>query len=276
MLRIVITVFSWDNALSAHCCLLSSSWAFSEKVVGKKKFLFYFFLWHNLVQFWKRCPSSLCGPIFHYRNLIPSYFTHEFPLVLPADDMWANTGLYSRSGPWLPIHQPFILRKWNKVTRGNWLPAGSKCSPAALHSHPPTCTHSFSLVTPLLVPVLVYWVSRSISSAPRWCQRCIAAEHRNGWTRNTHTSPWPVSVATLSRISLATTRTCIWTLMVIHQTTVFSLQYLSTQWCRWWLYWETGVIYEKVLHSIVQDMEHGVASIKNWRSTNDVGAFNYY
>lgn len=134
MWRIVITVFSWDNAHSAHCCLLSSSWASSEKNES-----FYNFLLGNFgtteCSLKKRCPSSLCRAIFHYRNILPPYFTHEIPLVLPADDMWANTGLCSCSGPWLPIHQPFIPWKWNKVTSGNRLPAGSKCSPAALHSH---------------------------------------------------------------------------------------------------------------------------------------------
>lgn len=157
--------------------------------------------------------------------------------------MWANTGLCSCSGPWLPIHQPFILCKWNKVTSGNQLPAGSKCSPAALHSppsHPSTLYWSFLLGNPTTGACACYnWVFHFQCST--WCQRHMAAEHRNERTRNAHMSPWPVSVATLSCISLATTRTCRWTLMVIHQKKVFALQYLSRQWCRWWLRWETLV-----------------------------------
>lgn len=95
------------------------------------------------------------------------------------------------------------------------LPPSSTCPYShdpSLHSNPttgPSVSHN--------------WVSRSISSAPPWCQRHMAAEHRSERARDAHMSPWPVSVATLSRISLATTRKCRWTLMVIHQREVFSL-----------------------------------------------------
>lgn len=101
-----------------------------------------------------------------------------------------------------------------------------------------------------------------------WCQRRMAAEHRSR-------PEMPICLhglyqsQTLSRISLATTRSCRWTLMVIHQKKVFSLQYLNTQWCSWW--WETLVwfmIQSTVWIAIVPDKEHSAASVQNWRSTD--------
>lgn len=151
MLRIVITAFSWEDAHSAHCCLLSYSYTSSEK-----ELVFYFLLANFGLKRGDQVSYLRFPMVLNYLgDILPSYFSHRFPLVLLDDDMWDHAGLYLCSGPWLPIHQPFILLKWNKVTSGSLLPAESKCLPAAQHTHPPIRPCSldlFSSATQLRVP----------------------------------------------------------------------------------------------------------------------------
>lgn len=50
-------------------------------------------------------------------------------------------------------------------------------------------------------------------------------------------SPWPLSVAKQSHISLATTRSCSYTLVIIHQEKPSSCP--NWQWRRWWSRWNS-------------------------------------
>ncbi len=97
MLRIVITVVFLDHAHSAHYPLHKH---IQRKCWKKKKGQFLCFLSANfrIIQFsLKKCPSLLSRAFFHYRSIYLHDFHMNFPLVLPADDMWANAGLYSCS-----------------------------------------------------------------------------------------------------------------------------------------------------------------------------------
>lgn len=66
----------------------------------------------------------------------------------------------------------------------------------------------------------LFWQNQTRRSASSAGQRRMAAEHSNRRTANAHISPWPVSVAALSCISLATSARCGLVLMVIHHHTV--------------------------------------------------------
>lgn len=212
--------------------------------------------------------SSITG------NISPPSFSHESQLALPADDMWADAGLYSCAGPYMPIHQPVILEKWNKVTSGKQLPAGTKSTPAAQHSHPPIrpCSHDpSSSVTQLTgTRACSNWATRSTSTAPH--------DVRDAWLPNIENGPICLydlyQSQVLSCISLATRGSCRWAQTIIHQKKVYSLKYLSTQWCSWWLRWEALVWFMRrftisaVWIAIVEDNEQSVASGQNWRSTD--------
>lgn len=144
----------------------------------------------------ERSQRSLSRAFFreHTGNISPPSFNHESQLVLPADDMWADAGLYSCTGPYMPIHQPVVLKKWNKVTSGKQLPAGTKCTPAAQHSHPPIrpCSHDpSSSVTQLTGPRACFnRATHSTSTTPH--------DVRDAWLPNIETDQY-VSMTCISR-----------------------------------------------------------------------------
>lgn len=165
MLRTVITVSSLDNTHAARCCLLSTSLRESTGFVQTLAQLRWNF--KELSEF----------PIWGYLLLLP-YFIHEFPLASPADDMWANAGLYSCSG----LRLPFISH----------LCCGNKIrSPVGIFSLLGTSVH---LLLSATQPLLRLGASLHFHRSA-WCQRRMAAEHRRGQSRNAHMSPWPVSLA---------------------------------------------------------------------------------
>lgn len=111
-----------------------------------------------------------------------------------------------------------------------------------------------------------------------WCQRRMTAEHRNG----------PICLydlyqsQVLSCISLATRRSCRWTQMIIHQKKVYSLKYLSRQWCGWWLRWELwcdlwgGSLFPLFELPLWKIMNKVLLQAKTEGQQTDLSVFKYY
>lgn len=240
----------------------------SEKVAEKHRTSFKCELWLNTL-FWVLCVgiASITGN--QDISSAPPTKSHQcYQLMICGVD----AGLYSCSGPQLPIHQSFPLWKWKKVTCGNQPPAGSKCSPAAQHPHPPIRLHSpdpFSSATQcgaLLLPQLVVSFHLQCST---WCQRRMDAEHRNG-------PEVPISLHGLYQsqmlpcISLDKTRSCRSTLSHSSKEGPVPTGPEQTMVQMMVTVGNSGVIYEGSSFPLwianLPANERSVASVHNWKS----------